>query len=85
MQIEDLIIQKMSEEKKPHKIKMLNGLKITRPDPHAILSEEIYANAKNPFDEKQTITALVKLWTSKRIKSFETKKAGNLITWWALK
>ena len=84
MQVEDLIIQKMSE-KKVWKIKMLNGLKVRRPEPHAILSEEIYANAKNPFDEKQTITALVKLWTSKRIKTFETKKDGNLITWWALK
>ena len=85
MQIEDLIIQKMLDEKKTTTIRMLNGLKTSRPTPHSILAEEIYSYQKNPFNEAQTISALLKMWTEERITSFETRKNGNLVTWWALK
>jgi hypothetical protein len=85
MQCEDVILKKMFDENKSNKIIMDNGLKVTRPEPRAILSEEIYLDNKNPFNETQVIVALKKLWLQdKRVKNYETKKDDNQITWWVL-
>jgi hypothetical protein len=86
MQCEDVILKKMLDENKPDKIRMNIGLKVRRPDPHSILAEEVYSDNQNPFEERQVMTALIKLWLKdKRVKLVTTTTKNTKIDWWVLK
>ncbi len=88
MEVKDIIISYMLQEKKPKKLVTGNQIKVSRPNQHSILAQEIYASGKTAYTEAQVITGLIELWEIDKIKTYETKKTIEgtlqLITWWEL-
>lgn len=89
MEVKDIIISYMLQEKKPKKLVTGNGIKVSRPNQHSILAQEIYASGKTAYTEAQVIAGLIELWEiDKKITTYETKKTidgiQQLVTWWEL-
>lgn len=88
MEVKDIIISYMLQEKKPKKLVTGNGIKVSRPNQHSILAQEIYASGKTAYTEAQVITGLIELLEINKIKTYETKKTidgiQQLVTWWEL-
>lgn len=94
MQASDYIIAKFQATNKPRKINVFQPteahdtrqkLVITRPASNVMLAKEFYQDPKCPFNETEIMQALKKLWLEDhKIKTYEVKKKGELITVWEM-
>lgn len=93
MQAEDYCLMKLTATNKPRRILVFQPtetgeerkkLVITRPAPNICLAKEIYQDPKCPYQEKEIMTALWKLWENKKVKEYNIQRSGETIQVWEL-